>query len=165
MLLEHNAIIKDIRKVDLRFASCYPNLYRSAMSSLGFHIIYDFLNSREDIYCERVVYQHSKSLETSTVLKDFDVVVYDSKFAIHITDPLVNKGTSLIKVAEDIGIKPSEILAVGDSENDIEFLSAAGVKVAVSNSDKELKDIADYVTSNPHGNGVKEAVERYIPGL
>jgi phosphoglycolate phosphatase (TIGR01487 family) len=96
------------------------------------------------------------------VLDDFDVEVYDSKFAIHITDPKINKGTSLVKVAKEIGVKPGEILAVGDSENDIEFLSAAGVKVAVSNADNELKDIADYVTINPHGDGVKEAVKRYI---
>jgi phosphoglycolate phosphatase len=98
-------------------------------------------------------------------LVDFDVQVYDSKFAIHITDPEINKGTSLIKVAEGIGVKPGQILAVGDSENDIEFLSAAGVKVAVSNADIELKDIADYITTNPHGDGVKEAVEKYISGL
>jgi len=96
------------------------------------------------------------------VLEGFDVEVYDSKFAIHITDPSVNKGSSVIKVAADIGVKPGEVLAVGDSENDIEFLSAAGVKVAVSNANQELKDIADYVTTNPHGDGVKEAVERYI---
>ena len=50
------------------------------MSSLGFHIIYDFLNSREDIYCERVVYPHSKSLETGTVLKDFDVVSFSLQY-------------------------------------------------------------------------------------
>lgn len=98
------------------------------------------------------------------VLEDFDVVIYDSKFAIHITDPSVNKGSSLIEVAGEMGVKPDEILAVGDSENDLEFLSAAGVKVAVSNADNELKDIADYVTSKPHGDGVKEAVERYIFG-
>ncbi len=96
------------------------------------------------------------------ILRDFDVRVYDSKFAIHITDPCVSKGSSVIKVAEKINIKASEVLAIGDSENDIEFLEAVGIKVAVSNSDQELKDIADYVTTQPHGNGVKEAVERYI---
>ena len=96
------------------------------------------------------------------VLEGFDVEVYDSKFAIHITDPSVNKGSSVIKVAADIGVNPRGILAVDDSENDIEFLSAAGVKVAVSNANPELKEIADYITSKPHGDGVREAVERYI---
>ncbi len=96
------------------------------------------------------------------ILKGFDVEVYDSKFAIHITDPSVNKGYSVIKVAANIGVKPKEVLAVGDSENDMELLSAVGVKVAVSNANPELKEIADYVTSKSHGDGVKEAAERYI---
>lgn len=80
MLLEHNVVIKDPRKVDLRFASCYPNLYRSAMSSLGFHIIYDFLNSREDIYCERIVYPYSKSFESGTSLNEFDIVGFSLQY-------------------------------------------------------------------------------------
>ena len=96
------------------------------------------------------------------VLSNYPVKIYDSKFAIHITDPAVDKGSSLINVAECIDIKPSEIMAVGDSENDIEFLKAAGLKVAVSNADKDLKDIADYITAETHGDGVKETVEKYM---
>jgi radical SAM superfamily enzyme YgiQ (UPF0313 family) len=80
MLLEHNVVIKDLRRVDLRFASCYPNLYRSAMSSLGYHIIYDFLNSREDVYCERAVYPRAQSLESGTSLKDFDIVGFSLQY-------------------------------------------------------------------------------------
>lgn len=80
MLLEHNVVIKDPHRVAIRFASCYPNLYRSAMSSLGYHIIYDFLNSREDLYCERVVYPYSKSLESNTRLKDFDIVGFSLQY-------------------------------------------------------------------------------------
>lgn len=80
MLLEHNVVIKDPLKVGLRFASCYPNLYRSAMSSLGFHIIYDLLNHQKDVYCERVVYPYGKSLETGSPLKDFDVVSFSFQY-------------------------------------------------------------------------------------
>jgi hypothetical protein len=90
------------------------------------------------------------------------VVVYDTKFAIHLTDPSVNKGSSLEKIATDLGLKTNEILAVGDSENDIEFLKVAGVKVAVNNADEELKDIANYITEKPYGDGVAEAIERFI---
>ena len=80
MLLEHNVVMKDLRMVSVRFASCYPNLYRSAMSSLGFHLIYDFLNNREEVYAERVVYPFGKSLETSSVLKDFDIVSFSLQY-------------------------------------------------------------------------------------
>ncbi|MGZ7048193.1 MAG: radical SAM protein, partial [Methanobacterium sp.] len=80
MLREQNVVIKDPRKVDLRFASCYPNLYKAAMSSLGYHIIYDFLNSREDVYCERVVYPYSESLESNSRLFDFDIVGFSLQY-------------------------------------------------------------------------------------
>jgi radical SAM superfamily enzyme YgiQ (UPF0313 family) len=80
MLLEHNVVVKDPLKIGLRFASCYPNLYRSAMSSLGFHIIYDLLNHQDDVYCERVVYPYGKSLETGSPLKDFDVVGFSLQY-------------------------------------------------------------------------------------
>ena len=95
-------------------------------------------------------------------VKNFDVEVYDTKFAIHITDPLVNKGKSLKIVAKDMGISPDEILAVGDSENDLEFLEVAGFKVAVSNADRELKENTDYVTKKPYGDGAAEAIEKFI---
>lgn len=73
-------VVKDPLKAGLRFASCYPNLYRSAMSSLGFHIIYDFLNHQEDVYCERVVYPYGKSLETGSPLNDFDVAGFSLQY-------------------------------------------------------------------------------------
>lgn len=100
MLLEHNVVLKDPRKVELRFASCYPNLYRSAMSSLGYHIIYDYLNSREDVFCERVIYPHHKSLETGTALKEFDVVGFSLQYEqdyFHVLEMLDQGGVPLHK--------------------------------------------------------------------
>ena len=95
-------------------------------------------------------------------INDFNVVVYDTKFAIQLTDPSVNKGSSLKMITNDLGIKTDEILAIGDSENDIEFLRVSDVKVAVNNAADELKDIADYITEKSYDDGVAEAIERFI---
>lgn len=95
-------------------------------------------------------------------LKDFNVEIYDTKFAIHLTDPSVDKGTSLEILAAHNGVKTEEIMAIGDSENDIEFLEVAGLKVAVNNADEELKAEADYITSGTHGDGVAEAIYKFI---
>jgi phosphoglycolate phosphatase (TIGR01487 family) len=95
-------------------------------------------------------------------LKEFNVEIYDTKFAIHLTDPLVDKGYSLKILAKSRGWQTSEIMAVGDSENDISFLKVAGVKVAVNNADDQLKKIADYVTRKSYGDGVAEAVNKFI---
>lgn len=80
MIEEYNTVIKNPRKVVTRFASCYPNIYRVAMSSMGYHIIYDYLNAREDIYCERVIYPQTKSIETRSDLADFDIVSFTLQF-------------------------------------------------------------------------------------
>ena len=100
MLREHNVVVKNPRRVELHFASCYPNLYRSAMSSLGFHIIYDLLNSREDTYCERVVYPEARSLETGTQLKHFNVVGFSLQYEedyLHVLEMLQKGGIALRK--------------------------------------------------------------------
>lgn len=132
---------------------------------------YDFLLTKHPVekvdfsdqrISEVAFYRTIPVKQVKEILKDFDVKIYDTNFALHITDPAVNKGTSLVQVAGDMGILPEEILAIGDSENDLEFLNIAGVKVAVANAEPELKSIADYVTEKPYGDGVKEALERFL---
>ncbi|MDO5835535.1 MAG: phosphoglycolate phosphatase [Methanobacterium sp.] len=132
---------------------------------------YDFLLTKHPVekvdfsdqrISEVAFYRTIPVKQVKETLKDFDVKIYDTNFALHITDPEVNKGTSLVQVAGDMGILPEEILAIGDSENDLEFLNVAGVKVAVANAEPELKSIADYVTEKPYGDGVKEALERFL---
>ena len=51
---EVNSVNKDLSKVDIRFAMCFPDVYEIGMSHLGIQILYDMLNQREDTYCERV---------------------------------------------------------------------------------------------------------------
>lgn len=51
---EVNAVMKDKDKIRIRFAMCFPDVYEIGMSHLGIQIIYDMLNSFEDVWCERV---------------------------------------------------------------------------------------------------------------
>ncbi|MFB2622690.1 phosphoglycolate phosphatase [Methanothermobacter sp. KEPCO-1] len=94
-------------------------------------------------------------------LDGFDVEVYDTGFAVHLTDPQVNKGSSLKIVAESMGIEMSDVMAIGDSENDMEFLERAGLSVAVANAAPELRKMADYVTAGEYGDGVREAIHKF----
>lgn len=51
---ELNSVVKDPKKVAVRFAMCFPDVYEIGMSHLGIQILYDMFNRREDVYCERV---------------------------------------------------------------------------------------------------------------
>jgi len=50
---EYNAVMKDKREVDTRFAFCFPDTYEIGMSNLGFRILYGVLNERKGVWCER----------------------------------------------------------------------------------------------------------------
>ena len=51
---EVNSVMKNKNEVDIRFAMCFPDVYEIGMSHLGIQILYDMLNQRDDIWCERV---------------------------------------------------------------------------------------------------------------
>ncbi|MBE6512496.1 MAG: radical SAM protein [Methanobrevibacter olleyae] len=80
MFKEKNVIIKDPLKADIRFGLVYPNVYKTAMSSLGYQIIYNYINEREDTYSERIIYSSTRSLETNSPLSDFDIVSFSLQY-------------------------------------------------------------------------------------
>lgn len=77
----------------------------------------------------------------------------------------VDKGTALARLAAALGVAPSEVMAVGDGENDLPMLRYAGVAAAVANAAPGVAAAADFGCSAPFGGGVAEAVRRYIPGI
>ncbi|MCD6157296.1 MAG: phosphoglycolate phosphatase [Euryarchaeota archaeon] len=85
--------------------------------------------------------------------------VIDTKFAIHITESCVNKGRALKIIMRRLGINPSEIAYIGDSENDVEAFQAVEYSVALANAPEWVKRRAKYVTSTPYGKGFIEALE------
>ena len=80
MLYEKNIFQKDYKKVDIRLGLCYPNIYQTAMSSLGYNILYNLINEREDTWCERIIYPNVKSLESNTPSKYFDIISFTIQF-------------------------------------------------------------------------------------
>ncbi|MEK6599557.1 MAG: TIGR03960 family B12-binding radical SAM protein [Deltaproteobacteria bacterium] len=51
---EINSVKKDLSSVNLKFGLAFPDVYEVGMSHLGMQILYQILNSRADIACERV---------------------------------------------------------------------------------------------------------------
>ena len=80
MFREKNVIVKNPLKADIRFGLVYPNVYKTAMSSLGYQILYNYVNEREDSYCERIIYPSVRSLETNSPLADFDIISFSLQY-------------------------------------------------------------------------------------
>ena len=78
---EYNAVYKDTASVDVRFAMCFPDVYEIGMSYLGIQIIYDMLNRRDDVYCERV---YSPWMDLDAVMRERQIPL----FALESQDPI-----------------------------------------------------------------------------
>ncbi|WP_276272501.1 phosphoglycolate phosphatase [Haloarcula litorea] len=89
------------------------------------------------------------------------LVVLDTGFAYHVTDPGVDKATGLAAVCAELGRDPGDFLAVGDSENDAELFDVAGESVAVANADETARARADRVADARFADGFLEAVAPY----
>lgn len=74
----------------------------------------------------------------------------------------VSKGNALLKVAELYDIKPAEIIAIGDSYNDLKMLKIVGLGIAMENSSNDIKNIAQMTTLNNDNNGVAKAINNII---
>ncbi len=80
-MLERNVVFKDFKN-KTRVALVYPNLYTVGMANLGFQIVYDLLNSLENVYCERFFLDFDRSLETNSRLGDFDIIAFSWQFEL-----------------------------------------------------------------------------------
>lgn len=65
-------------------------------------------------------------------------------------------------VCQDMGLKPEEIMAIGDSDNDLGMFEEAGVCVAMGNACEELKAKAHFITLDNLHDGVAYALEQLL---
>jgi len=95
---EVNSVLKDPKDVAVRFAFAFPDIYEIGMSYMGMQILYNILNSHEDIFCERVFAPANDmeeamrkegfplfSLETKTPLADFDIIGFTLQYEMSFT--------------------------------------------------------------------------------
>lgn len=98
---EMNSVIKDKKKVDIRFAFCFPDVYEIGMSHIGMQILYHDFNRYDDVWCERVFspwmdldkVMRKKNiplfaLESQDPVKDFDFLGFTLQYEMCYTNIL-----------------------------------------------------------------------------
>jgi hypothetical protein len=74
-----------------------------------------------------------------------------------------SKGAALRVVAEHLGVPLAETIAVGDQENDLEMLEAAGVGIAMPHAPDSVRAAADLVPSRPGVGGLLALLAELAP--
>jgi radical SAM family uncharacterized protein len=70
---EINAVMKAEGTFSTRFALCFPDLYEIGMSHLGLSILYNLMNARKDVFCERVF---SPMQDMESLLDEYDIPLF-----------------------------------------------------------------------------------------
>ena len=107
------------------------------------------------------IYQKLRKISSVHVTKSVSAV-NPVRESIHVTNADATKQLAVGRLAEIMKIKTLEIIGIGDSYNDFSFLMACGLKVAMGNSVKEIKEIADYIGSSYQEDGVARIIEKFI---
>lgn len=73
-----------------------------------------------------------------------------------------SKAAGIDELANYLGIKQSEVMAIGDEANDFSMIEYAGMGVVMDNGSQEVKDIAQFITKSNEEDGVAHAVETFV---
>jgi radical SAM superfamily enzyme YgiQ (UPF0313 family) len=147
MLYEKNTYLKDYKTAEIRLGLCYPNIYRTAMSSLGYNILYNMINEREDTWCERIIFPNVKSLESGTPCRYFDII----SFSIQFEEDYFN----VLKMLKD-----SKIPLKRKDRKDTDPLVIAGGPCATANP-MPLSDYIDVFIIGEGENTIEEFLDTY----
>jgi hydroxymethylpyrimidine pyrophosphatase-like HAD family hydrolase len=93
-----------------------------------------------------------------------ELQVIFNKGAVMILPAGVNKASGLRAALEPRQIALSEVVAVGDAENDHVFLESCGLSAAVANALPALKERVQFVTQSNAGAGVTELIDALLDG-
>ncbi len=93
--------------------------------------------------------------------KDYFIAISKPIF-LEVANKNVNKGKTLKKLGEIENISTEEMIAVGDSGNDIPLLEIVGMPVGVENAIPEIKSIAKFQSVNNNEDALKTVIERFF---
>ncbi|GAA0180120.1 Cof-type HAD-IIB family hydrolase [Clostridium sediminicola] len=126
----------------------------------------EILHKEKDniIKCEIMSTNENKLRKVRNQLNNIEglEVVSSHKSNIEVTCKGVSKGKAVKIIADYYNIKKDEVIAIGDSENDLSMIEYAGLGIAMGNALDIIKRKSAYITETNDNEGVAKAIEKFI---
>ena len=131
-----------------------------------YEVDFDTISEEEDVIKvmfidPQPVLEEAMTRMPETIYDEF-TVVRSAPYFLEFLNKASSKGTGVKALGEYLGIKQEEIICIGDAGNDLDMIQFAGLGVAMGNAFEEVKEAADYVTSNNEEDGVAHVIEKFI---
>lgn len=127
----------------------------------------EFIDSRAPIHKIMMIGEKDVIIEAEKVLKenkDLTSSIHKSgNIYLEVTNKKATKINAVKYVIENFyNIDPKEVMAIGDSYNDLEMLRYVGFGVAMGNAPQEIRKSVKYITDSNTNNGVAKAIEKLV---
>lgn len=141
----HRGLLNTFGKFLPDFSKFYRSLNNIEMISVFFH------DDNERIRCKELLEQKCNLIIASAM-----------PYNLEICSSSAGKGNGLLMLGKYLGISKDEIIAVGDSENDIPAIKTAGLGLAMANACNALKEVADEIVCDNNSHVVDYILNNYI---
>ena len=99
-------------------------------------------------------------------IRDLDLFICNSDpVDLEVMAEGIDKGTGLSRLADYLALNRSQVMAVGDSGNDLGMLEYAGVRAVMGNGRGDLKALADIIADTNEHDGVARLLEDLTAGV
>ncbi len=114
-------------------------------------VLFAHLDGDRLLLLERLLRSHPRAAE-------FDFIRSEQTL-FEVLPKGVSKGALLLRLAEHLSVARENTVAIGDYDNDISMIKAAGLGIAVANAVDGLKAVADLVTVSNNEHAIAAAIE------
>ena len=106
--------------------------------------------------------QVQRKMEKVLMKSDRITVTSSMRNNLEIGGENTSKADALLFLLDKLGLTRKNLLACGDSPNDLEMLQLAEIGVVMGNADEHMKNQGDYITLSNDESGVAHAVRRFV---
>lgn len=110
--------------------------------------------------CDRV--ESELAGQWDAAVRFVESITSAGKRVLTLTATGADKGAALEIACGDLGIAPSDVVAFGDAENDLEMFRVAGLSVAMGQASPAVRAAAAIVSETNEDDGVAVALERLL---
>lgn len=168
--LTRKTIIADKHIDDVKLLrNIFYNLYKKKEGYLNFAGLTVWEEPKESLFClypefTKDVSRLSSILGEIIEINNLKLYRVENPDSVDILQEGVNKATGIEQLCKWLNIKISEVIAVGDSFNDMEMLEAVGFGVTLGNAKDQIKQLVKnkgkngYISEYECGKGVLDFV-------
>ena len=176
---EVNSVVKDLSTVELKFGLAFPDAYEVGMSHLGIQILYQILNARDEVACERVFApwpdmeallrdkgERLRTLESSIALGELDVLGFSLQYELSYTNVLnmLDLGGIPLKAAERLASDPF-VIGGGPSCFNPEPMAEFFDAFLLGDGEEAVVEIAEAVIDSKREGADRAATLRRLSGI